>query len=171
MRWLIRLRSTNFLSVPLGLRWAIMAKEFILKDNVVIIPSSCCNASWTSISPLRLVSVGRLCAQTGSSCLGLNLILNSLLMPMSSLCLAKILWYFTLNRSTTAYSSDFNCEFFQLEDPGRLCTVRHPVLDPDCLVHGVAEVHRKSIVQSSWDSWAARTSQALGTIVCPPLKL
>ena len=38
----------------------------------------------------------------------------SLLIPMSNLCLAKILCYFTSNRSTIACSPRVSCEFFQL---------------------------------------------------------
>ena len=68
-----------------------MGNEYLLKGNVVNIPYFGCNASSTSISSLRFVGVGRFCVQTDSLCLRVNLILNSLSIPLSSLCLAKIL--------------------------------------------------------------------------------
>ena len=79
----MRLKSTRIRNFSLGFRWANIGDEYLLYGSVVMMPYSCIRVSSTRRSSFRLVGVGRLCAYTGSSCLGVNLILKSVFMPMS----------------------------------------------------------------------------------------
>ena len=52
--------------------------------KVVLIPYSCITASSTKMLSLGLVGVGRLWAYTVLSCLGVNLLSNSVFIPIAS---------------------------------------------------------------------------------------
>ena len=94
------------------MRWAKIGEEYLLYGNVVIIPYSCVSAIFTNKSSFKFVAEGKLWAETGSSCLGVNFILTSVLIPMSSLCLAKMPWYLTNSASISCFSRGFGIDCF-----------------------------------------------------------
>ena len=78
-----------------------------------MITYSCIRARSTSKSSFKLVGVGKICAYTGSLCLGVSLILNSVLMPMSKWWRAKIMWYLTSSDSTLCCSCSSQLKFLR----------------------------------------------------------
>ena len=117
----MRVKSTSIRSLPSGFRYANIGEEYLLYGSVVMIPYSCTRASSTSRSTFKLVGVGKLCAYTGSSCLGGNLILKSVLIPMSKRWRAKIMWYLTSSASILCCSCSLRTESFQLQFLRNLC--------------------------------------------------
>ena len=83
-------RSTNRRSFPFGFLCANMGLEYLLKGNVVMMPYLCRKASSTRITPLRLIGVGRLWLYAGLLSKRVSCTLNSVLIPMSKRCCAKI---------------------------------------------------------------------------------
>ena len=100
-----RVDSTKILSLAFGLRWTKIDDEYMLKGSLVFIPYSCSSANSTNKSFFKFNGIGRLCKFTEFSCCGVNFNLNSVLLPMCKLCLAKLERYFTKRCSTWAFSS------------------------------------------------------------------
>ena len=117
----MRLKSTNIQSFPFGIRCLNIREEYLLYGSVMMIQNSCISANSTRRSSFRLVGVGRLCAYTGSSCLGVSLILKSVLMPMSRRCCAKIMWYLTSSASILCCSCSVRIESSQLKFFRNVC--------------------------------------------------
>ena len=87
----IFLRSTNRRSFPFGFLCANIGLAYSLKRNVVVTPYLCSRDSSTTISSLRLIGAGRLWLYANLLSKGVSCTLNSVLVPMSKRCRAKML--------------------------------------------------------------------------------
>ena len=108
-----------------------------LYGNVVMMPYPYINASSTSRSSSRLVGVRRLCAYTGSSCLGVSLILNLVFLPTSSRCRAKMVWYLTRRLSICWRSCPSNMELSQWKLAENACHCWASTVGQNSLLPGV----------------------------------
>ena len=91
-------RSTKRRNFPFVFVLANIGLVYLLKGKVVMIPYLCSRANSTRMSFLRLIGAGRLWIKAGLISKGVSCTLNSVLIPMSKRCRAKMSWNST-NRS------------------------------------------------------------------------
>ena len=82
-----------------------MGLAHLEKGSTVMIPESCIRANSTIRSSFRWNGIGRLWLYTVLSSQGVNFSLNSVFIPISILCLAKISWYSTRISSIACFSN------------------------------------------------------------------
>ena len=99
----------------MGFRWAKIGLAYSLNGSVVMIPYLCNRASYTSITPLVFSGAGRLWLYAVVTSMGVSFTLESLLIPMSNQCLAKMSLNWTNNSSMDAFVCWSSVESVELE--------------------------------------------------------